>query len=71
MWSLNVDLSPLVFTVEFVWWWGGVGWVGGGVCTVIFVSTPSPTDLDWSVRLDWSLTKRLSRRIKMWDDDLN
>ena len=35
--------------------WGGVGW-GGGVCTVIFVSTPSPTDLDWTVRLDWSLT---------------
>ena len=35
--------------VEFVWW-------GGGVCTVIFVSTPSPTDLDWTVRLDWSLT---------------
>ena len=34
--------------VEFVWW--------GGVCTVIFVSTPSPTDLDWTVRLDWSLT---------------
>ena len=32
---------------------GGVG----GVCTVIFVSTPSPTDLDWTVRLDWSLTK--------------
>ena len=21
-----------------------------------FVSTPSPTDLDWTVRLDWSLT---------------
>ena len=35
---------------------GGVGW-WGGVCTVIFVSTPSPTDLDWTVRLDWSLTK--------------
>ena len=31
-----------------------VGW--GGFCTVIFVSTPSPTDLDWTVRLDWSLT---------------
>ena len=39
--------------VEFVWW-GGVRW--GGVCTVIFVSTPSPTDLDWTVKLDWSLT---------------
>ena len=35
---------------------GGVG-LGGGVCTVIFVSTPSPTDLVWTVRLDWSLTK--------------
>ena len=37
--------------VEFVWWgrWGGV-------CTVIFVSTPSPTDLDGTVRLDSSLT---------------
>ena len=34
--------------VEFVWW--------GGICTVIFVSTPSLTDLDWTVRLDWSLT---------------
>ena len=66
MWLINVNLSLLVLTVEFLWW---VGW--GGVCTVIFVSTPSPTDLDWSVRLDWSLTKRLSRRIKMWDDDLN
>ena len=33
------------------------GCVGGGlVCTVIFVSTPSPTDLEWTVRLDWSLT---------------
>ena len=21
-------------------------------------STPSPTDLDWTVRLDWSLTKK-------------
>ena len=29
---------------------------GGGVCAVIFLSTPSPTDLDWTVRLDWSLT---------------
>ena len=35
--------------VEFVWW--------GGVCIVIFMSTPSPTDLDWTVRLAWSLTK--------------
>ena len=34
--------------VEFVWW--------GGVCTGIFVSTPSLTDLDWTVRLDWSFT---------------
>ena len=29
--------------VEFVWW--------GGVCTVIFVSTPSPTHLDWSLTI--------------------
>ena len=39
--------------VEFVWW-GGVGWLGG-VCTVIFVSTPSPTDLDWTVKLDFTI----------------
>ena len=37
-----------------------VGW-WGGVCTVIFASTPSPTDLDWTVRLDWSLT--ISKRV--------
>ena len=37
--------------VEFLWWVGGVG--GVGVCTVILVSTPSPTDLDWTVRLEF------------------
>ena len=31
------------------------GGVVGGVCTVIYVSKPSPNDLDWTVRLDWSL----------------
>ena len=39
-----------------------MGW-GGGVCTVIFVSTPSPTDLDWTVRLDWSLTIMIGKKI--------
>ena len=29
---------------------------GGGVCTVIFMSTSSPTDLEWTARLDWRLT---------------
>ena len=38
---------------------------GGGYLLLLLVScdggktksTPSPTDLDWTVRLDWSLTK--------------
>ena len=41
---------------------GGVG----GVCTVIFVSTPSLTDLDWTVRLDWSLTIECLEGRKIW-----
>ena len=42
---------------------GVVGWGGG--CTVIFVSTPSPTDLDWTIRLDWSLTKILDNYLRL------
>ena len=38
-----VVIVGVVLTVEFLWWVVGVG---GWVCTVIFVSTPSPTDLD-------------------------
>ena len=34
-----------MLTVEFLW--------VGGFCTVIFVSTPSPTDLDWTVSLEF------------------
>ena len=53
--SINVVLRLMELMLSLC---GGVGWVGGWgrVCTVIFVSTPSPTDLDWTVRLDWSLT---------------
>ena len=46
--------------------WGYVPWAAGDMFQVagdMFCcdggktkSTPSPTDLDWTVRLDWSLT---------------
>ena len=38
---MNVVLRLMDAAVEFVWCGGVVGWAGGGVCTVIFMSNPT------------------------------
>ena len=40
VWDKKKQLRLMEAAVEFVWW-GGVGWGGGGVRTVIFMSNPT------------------------------